>query len=279
MSEGFSPEGAGETAIGAAMMRARESGRVGGLIHDPYAAAFVAAAPPVFEEGPSTDHDPALAALEAAFEEAVVIRTRFYDDFVRAASADGCRQVVVLGAGLDARAFRLDWPAGTRLFELDLPDVLGFKQRVLSSEGAEPRCTRITIEVDLQTDWSAPVIAAGLEPLACTAWVAEGLIPYLSGHDAERLLITIGELSSRGSRLALDHASTDDESLLRQARATPTMDRITAMWKGGLGATAAGWLRQHGWQVEVVDHESLAAKYGRGGTSSALGGFATAIRL
>jgi len=279
VSEGCSPEGVGETAIGAAMMRARESARVGGLFEDPYAPAFVAAAPPVFEEGPSRGDDPALSALEAAFEEAVVVRTRFYDDFVRAASADRCRQVVVLGAGLDTRAFRLDWPVRTRLFELDLPDVHAFKQRVLSRESAQPRCTRITVEVDLQEDWSAPVITAGLKPTACTAWLAEGLIPYLSAYDAERLLITVGELSGTGSRLALDHASTGHESLLSQARAIPTMDQITAMWKGGLRDSAAGWLHQHGWQVETVDHKSLAAKYGRQNPSGSNGGFVIATRL
>jgi methyltransferase (TIGR00027 family) len=277
--EGSSPEGVGETAIGAAMMRARESDRVGGLFRDPYAAAFVAEAPPVFEDGPSTDEDPALAALEAAFEEAVAIRTRFYDDFMREASAGRFRQVVALGAGLDTRAFRLDWPTGTRLFELDLPDVLTFKQRVLSRLGAEPRCQRITVEVDLQEEWAAPVIAAGFESSARTAWIAEGLIPYLASHDAERLLITVGDLSRTGSRLALDHAGIDDDSLLGQARAIPTMGQITGMWKGGLYETADGWLGQHGWQVEQVGHEALAAKYGRRAPSGSNGGFVTAARL
>jgi methyltransferase (TIGR00027 family) len=271
------PEGVGETAIGAAMMRARESARVGGLFQDPYAAAFVAAAPPVFEKGPSTHDDPTLAALEAAFEEAVVVRTRFYDDFVRAASADRCHQIVVLGAGLDTRAFRLEWPASTRLFELDLPDVLAFKQRVLSKERAESRCTRITVEVDLEEDWSTDVIAAGFESSACTAWIAEGLLPYLSDHDAERLLVAVSELSSTGSRLALDHAA--DDSLLSQARAIPTMDEITAMWKNGLRETAAGWLRQHTWQVETLDEQALAAKYGRQSPSGSDAGFLTATRL
>jgi methyltransferase (TIGR00027 family) len=105
--EGGSPRGVGETALGAAMMRARESGRPDRLFDDPYAAALVEAAPPVFDEGPSSADDPLIAQLEAAFEVSVAVRTRFYDDFVLAASAAGCRQVVLLGAGLDTRAFRL----------------------------------------------------------------------------------------------------------------------------------------------------------------------------
>jgi O-methyltransferase involved in polyketide biosynthesis len=79
--------------------------------------------------------------------------------------------------------------------------------------------------------------------------------------------------------LALDHAAFADDSLLSQARAIPTMDEITAMWKGGLRETAAGWLRQHGWQVETVDDQALAAKYGRQRPSGSNAGFVTATRL
>src|SRR5207302_2264839 len=102
-----SPGGVGETSIGAAMMRARESLRQDPLFDDPFAAAFVDAAPLVFEDGPTVDDDPNLATLEAAFQEAISVRTRFYDDFVLGATAGGVRQVVLLGAGLDSRAFRL----------------------------------------------------------------------------------------------------------------------------------------------------------------------------
>jgi methyltransferase (TIGR00027 family) len=253
------PEGVSETAVGAAMMRARESTRVGRLFNDPYAAAFVAAVPPIFPEGPSTEDDPALAALEAAFEEEVVVRTRFFDDFIRAATADRCLQVVLVGAGLDTRAFRLDWPSNLRLFEVDLPHVLEFKQRVLSQTGAEPRCVRITVGIDLQQEWPPTLIAAGFISSDRTAWIIEGLIPYLAHDDAHRLLIAVDQLSSPGSRLALDQASVADDSLLSQARAMPTMAQITSMWKGGLDDNAALWLAQHGWQAETTDPKALRA--------------------
>jgi methyltransferase (TIGR00027 family) len=273
------PDGVSETAVGAAMMRARESARVDRLFDDPYAAAFLAAVPPIFEEGPTTADDPALAALEAAFEEEVVVRTRFYDDFVRAATANACLQVVLVGAGLDTRAFRLDWPSNLRLFELDLPHVLEFKERVLAQEGAKPRCARLTVGVDLQHDWPATLLAAGFISGDRAAWVIEGLIPYLAQEDADRLLIGVSRLSSPGSRLALDQPNVADDSALSQARAMPTMKQIAAMWKGGLGDNAALWLDQHGWQAETTESKGLGARYGRQRIGGSRSVFFTATRL
>src|SRR5919106_1775100 len=146
------PSGVGETAVGAAMMRSDESARRDRLFDDPYAAAFVAAVPDAFADGPEPG-DPEIAALTDAFRAHVAIRTRFYDDYLRTACARGCQQVVVLAAGLDARAFRLNWPAGVRLFELDLPEVLAFKDGVLAELRATPRCTRITVSIDLRDEW------------------------------------------------------------------------------------------------------------------------------
>ncbi|HEY2427576.1 MAG TPA: SAM-dependent methyltransferase, partial [Acidimicrobiales bacterium] len=109
------PAGVGRTAIGVAALRAAESERSDRLFADPYAARFVAAA----EWVPGAT-SPALAVW-------VAIRTRFLDELVLDATSGKCRQVVLLGAGLDTRAFRLDWPAGVRVFEVDVPDVLDFK--------------------------------------------------------------------------------------------------------------------------------------------------------
>jgi methyltransferase (TIGR00027 family) len=197
------PEGVAETAVGAAMMRARESARVDRLFDDPYAAVFVAAVPPIFEDGPTPADDPAVAELEAAFEEVVAIRTRFFDDFVTDAVTARCRQVVLVGAGLDTRAFRLDWPEGSRLFELDRPDVLNFKDSVLAKTAAHPPCQRVTVPVDLrQHGWRVTLVKWGFDRTRPTAWVIEGMLPYLTNTAAERLLDAVGALSSPDSRLA-----------------------------------------------------------------------------
>jgi methyltransferase (TIGR00027 family) len=123
----------------------------------------VDAAPGAFAEEPKTEEQLAapgpLASLGAVFHAHGVIRTRFFDDYLAAATAAGCRQVMLLAAGLDTRAFRLAWPQRTRVFEVDLPDVLAFKETVLATRNAAPRRERITVPADLREDWMAELTA------------------------------------------------------------------------------------------------------------------------
>jgi methyltransferase (TIGR00027 family) len=274
-----SPSGVGATALGAAEMRAEESVRPDRLFDDPYAAAFVAAAPPLFPEMASISDDPEIATLKAAFSASIVVRTRFYDDYLSRASGAGCRQVVILAAGLDTRAFRLHWPTDVRLFELDLPAVLAFKEAVLAEQRAEPRCVRITVGTDLREDWRVPLTDAGFSLNARTAWLAEGLLPYLSTDDAARLLSVIGELSSEGSQLSFEYDEFADDATLAQALARPEMQEVTSMWKGGLSENAVVWLRRHGWKVSSNGRSTLATQYRRPIPDSSTAGFLTATRL
>jgi methyltransferase (TIGR00027 family) len=266
-----------ETALGAAEMRAEASRRPDRLFDDPYAAAFVAAAPPLFPDIPSIVDDADLAALIEASIAAIAIRTRFYDDYLLAACAAGCRQVVILAAGLDARAFRLAWPEGTRVFELDLPNLFAFKEAVLARERATPNCARRVVPVDLRDDWPAALTAAGFEPGETCAWTAEGLLAYLSNDDAVHLLTTVGELSANGSRLSFEYDDFAADSTLSQVRAMPGMQEVASMWEGGLIDRPDEWLRQHGWKVRTDARATLAATYRRP-LADATGGFVTAIR-
>lgn len=275
---GGSLDGVSETALGAAEMRAEEGLRPDRLFDDPYAAAFVAAAPPLFPDLPSLADDPELAALKDAFVSGIAIRTRFYDDYLLAACAAGCRQVVILAAGLDARAFRLDWPADVRVFELDLPDLFAFKETVLARQRAVPRCIRRVVAVDLRDDWSTALTAAGFEPGLPSAWTAEGLLAYLSNDDAVRLLTAVGELSTDGSRLSFEYDDFADDSTLSRLRAMPDMHEVAAMWEGGLVEPPREWLTGHGWQVDTDDRETLARSYGRALADAATGGFVSATR-
>ncbi len=271
--------GVGATALGAAEMRAEEQMRADRLFDDPYAAAFVAAAPPLFPEMESIADDPAIAALRAAFSTDIVVRTRIYDEFLLDAVTAGCRQIVLVAAGLDARAFRLDWPAGVRVFELDLAAVLAFKDAVLRDLQARPRCDRVGVGVDLREDWPTDLLAAAFESGARTAWTAEGLLPYLSNDDAVRLLTSIGELSAPGSQLAFEHDEFAARSTLTQARAAEALHEVTSMWKGGLSDDAPTWLRHHHWQVQTHDRATLARAYGRPTSDDSTVGFLTATRL
>jgi methyltransferase (TIGR00027 family) len=274
---GASLDGVSETALGAAEMRAEESHRSDRLFDDPYAAAFVAAAPPLFPDLPSLDDDPELAALKDEFLAGIAVRTRFYDDYVLAACAAGCRQVVILAAGLDARAFRLDWPAETRLFELDLPNLFAFKETVLAQQQATPKCARTIVAVDLRDDWPAQLIAAGFDPDVPSAWTAEGLLAYLSNDDAVRLLTAVGELSTKDGQLSLEYDDFADDSTLSQVRAMPGMQEVASMWEGGLIEHPAERLSRHGWQVRTAARAALASTYKRS-LADATGGFVTATR-
>src|SRR4051812_36764868 len=131
-----------KTALGVARVRAGESERADRLFDDPWAAKFCAAAP---DQVPTGERTP----LALAFAFHAIIRTRFYDDYLLGSD---CRQAVLLAAGLASRAYRLDWPSGTDLYEIDLPAVLAFKETVLGD--AEPRCARTVVPADLREDWA-----------------------------------------------------------------------------------------------------------------------------
>lgn len=116
---------------------------------------------------------------------------------------------MLFGAGLDTRAFRLDLPAASELFELDQPGVLEFKDAVLSAQGADARCRRMAIGIDLRDDWLGALVARGFDPSRPTVWIAEGLLPYLPPDAQARLLTDIGESAAAGSTLALDRIKGD----------------------------------------------------------------------
>lgn len=273
------PTGVGRTALGAAMIRAMESRRGDRLFRDPYAAAFLAAAPTVFrrEERGAAACLSGLSAAGTGFWSHVVIRTRFFDDYLLDAAGRDVRQIVLLAAGLDTRAYRLDWPAGVRLFELDLAPVLEFKRHVLTGRGAEPRGDLRRVPADLRGDWSAPLTRAGFEPGQPTAWLLEGLLIYLSADEVVHVLTALGALSAAESRVAFEFDDTDVDTLREQALRLQAVAEHAALWKGGL-SDAPGWLAAHGWQLERHDQAQVTARYGRAAAGPSHGGFITAVR-
>ncbi|HEX3650915.1 MAG TPA: SAM-dependent methyltransferase, partial [Pseudonocardiaceae bacterium] len=210
--------GVGRTALGVAAVRAHESGRQDRLFDDPFAASFVAAVPGAFDRLERTDEQ---RSVGAAFAVHAVIRTRCYDDYLL---ASGARQVVLLAAGLDARAFRLPWPDRVRVFEVDLPEVLAFKQTVLDARAAAPTCLRTTVATDLSSpDWADHLAAGGFDAGQPTAWLVEGVLIYLTHEAADALLTTVDRLSAPGSTVAFEYHTGATDDLLDQARTTPAM--------------------------------------------------------
>ena len=218
-----------------------------------------------------------MASWGAAFWSHAVIRTWFFDDYLLAATAGGIHQVVLLAAGLDTRAFRLAWPDGVHLYELDLPDVLAFKERVLTERSAAVSCERKAISGDLREDWAAPLRQAGLATAAATAWLAEGLLIYLSAGETAKLLTRVAALSGSGSRVAFEVGGLGTDPMQAQARQSPAMQQYVQLWKGGL-PDAAGWLAEHGWVPEVSQRAAVATSYGRAQPGPSAGGFVVAAR-
>jgi methyltransferase (TIGR00027 family) len=148
------------------------------------------------------------------------VRTKFFDDFLRAATAkEHIRQVVIVASGLDSRAYRLEWPAGTTIYEIDRPEVIEFKQTTLSALGATPLADLRTIGRDLREDWRTALRQSGFDTDKPTAWVAEGLfIGFLPGDEQARLIQDITDMSAPGSRLAVDHLPGRADTLSKVMR-------------------------------------------------------------
>jgi methyltransferase (TIGR00027 family) len=209
----------GSTAVMVAAARAVETERPDALIRDPYAKLLVtsAGAGVLWE----AMHDPEVAAkVEALDAESAAqlehvlsyhaVRTNFFDTYFKDAVADGIRQVVILASGLDSRAYRLDLPAGTTVYEIDQPPVLAYKSTTLADNGVTPSADRREVAIDLRQDWPAALRAAGFDPAARTAWLAEGLLVYLPAEAQDGLFILIGELSPAGSRVSAETAESGD---------------------------------------------------------------------
>jgi methyltransferase (TIGR00027 family) len=160
---------------------------------------------------------------------AMAVRTRFFDSFFLDATQAGIRQAVILASGLDARAYRLEWPAGMTVFEVDQPQVIAFKTTTLADLGAEPTADRRAVAVDLRNDWPAALIEAGFDKSQPTAWIAEGLLGYLPPEAQDRLLDNISALSADGSRLATE--AIPDMSAVDHDQAREMMRKATEKWR------------------------------------------------
>lgn len=256
----------GTTAVMVAAARARETDSPDPLIRDPYARLLVSGAGTgvweAFLDGSMADKiaaaDPEAAAMFANMLSYQAVRTLFFDTFFTNAAAAGIRQMVILASGLDSRAYRLHWPEGTVVFEIDQPKVLEYKGEVLAENGVEPTAERHAVAIDLRQDWPAALKAAGFDPSRPTAWLAEGLLMYLPAEAQDRLFEQITELSAPGSRLSAEAVRHHDEERRAQMRARwdkmaddigieRTVDIQDLTYNDEHRADLAEWLNARGW--------------------------------
>ncbi|MGW9437044.1 SAM-dependent methyltransferase [Streptomyces sp. NPDC055607] len=259
--------GIGLTALAVAAARALESQRPDALMHDPYAVDFITAARPPAQMpvGPGAPDEP--SEMWSVMAEYIGVRSRFFDDFVLEAVNDGVDQVVVLAAGLDTRAYRLDVPGNVRWYELDQPLVLEFKHQVLRENGAHAGCTYESVPIDLRRDWGAALEAAGFDAGRPSVWLAEGLLAYLPPDAENRLFHEISRLSAPGSRFAVEHTNDSADEWVEDA----TMNRlgdafgadVKAMMQTGGKRSLEDHLTRSGWNCDVRTAHARGRELGR----------------
>lgn len=244
-----------------ATARALEAQKPDPLAVDPYAELFCRAVGGHYADvldGKAPDHELKTEDWGQHFVNFQAARTRYFDDYFRHAAGVGARQVVILAAGLDSRAYRLPWPDGTTIFELDQPQVLDFKREVLTEHGAQPRADRREIAIDLREDWPQALRDNGFDAAKPSAWIAEGLLIYLPAAAEEQLFTGIDTMAGPGSHVAVeDGAPLDPDEYaakIEEERATSVdgTQRVffqlvynercapATEWFGGRGWTAVG---------------------------------------
>ncbi|MFE9252036.1 SAM-dependent methyltransferase [Streptomyces sp. NPDC007088] len=254
-----------------AAARAVETGRPDALVQDAYARHFVRAAPacstwPVHPaQVPGGESDPLWGRLGRYFG----LRTRVFDDSLLRATAAGARQVVLLGAGLDTRVYRLPLPGDCAVFEIDRPDVLDFKQHTLDALDARPRARRVTVATDLRGDWVPALSAAGFDATRPTAWIAEGLLLYLPSAAERRLIDTIDAHSAPGSSLVYEvkygteTPAVRDSPVYRAARDRIGVHLLT-LFDPDPRPDSAHDLTTRGWHTKVRTPFDYTDHHGRG---------------
>ncbi|HYO01428.1 MAG TPA: class I SAM-dependent methyltransferase [Mycobacterium sp.] len=272
----------GSTAVMVAAARAGETERETPLIRDPYAKVLVAGAGTGIWEIMLDDSfvekvaeaDPEAAAIFEHMGSYQAVRTHFFDAFFADAAATGIRQVVILASGLDSRAYRLDWPAGTTVFEIDQPKVLEYKAATLAEHGVRPTALRHEVPIDLRYDWPTALLEAGFDAAVPTAWLAEGLLMYLPADAQDRLFAQITELSASGSRVAAETVGVQAEDrrevmrerfqqIAAQFGMEDAIDVGDLMYHDENRSDVADWLNGHGWAASAVTSRDEMRRLGR----------------
>lgn len=265
----------GATATLVATGRAIASADPRGLINDPFAAPLVRAVGLDFftamvdgtvdlSQIPGSSPERTQAMIDS-----MAVRTKFFDDYLMAATADGVRQAVILASGLDARAYRLGWPEGTVVYEIDQPDVIAFKSATLADLGAQPTAARRTVSIDLREDWPTALRAAGFDASQPTAWLVEGLLIYLPPDAQDHLFDLITRNSAAGSTVGTEYVPgiIDFDAEKAREMSAPLAEHgldidMPSLVYAGRRSHVMEYLRESGWQVAGSPRDELFEKFG-----------------
>jgi methyltransferase (TIGR00027 family) len=253
----------GATALFVAASRALEANKSAPLVVDPYAEMFCRAVGGEWADvldGKAPEHK-LVSEFGEHFVNYQAARTKFFDNYFYGAADAGVRQIVIPAAGLDSRAYRLAWPSGTLIYELDQPQVLEFKREVLRRSGESPTAERREIAVDLRGDWQGALLDSGFDPATPSAWLVEGLLVYLPASAQGELFAGINQLGAPGSHVAVDDGKPFDQELYEAARDAERTAadgaKFFSLVYNEQHAPAIDWFTDHGWQgaaVELTDY-------------------------
>jgi methyltransferase (TIGR00027 family) len=274
----------GATATMVAAARALASKEAEPLIQDPYAEPLVRAVGIDFftklVDGVVSTSDVDDGGAAKLMTGMMAVRTRFFDDFflsatgaapaATSATAAGVRQAVILASGLDSRAYRLPWPDGTVVYEIDQPQVIEAKTATMTDIGATPTADRRAVAIDLRDDWPEALRRSGFDASQPTAWSAEGLLVYLPPEAQDRLFDEITALSAPGSQLSTEYHPDGGASLGERANAVSDAwvnhgfdVKLTDLFYAGDRKPVVEYLTDHGWQVSARTRPEVFAGYGR----------------
>jgi methyltransferase (TIGR00027 family) len=272
----------GATALGVAAYRAAETVQPNPLIHDDVASILVrGVGVPGWQRLACADmswldeDDDRGRRMMVSLREFIAARTLFFDRFCANAVAAGICQVVIMAAGLDARAFRLTCLRQCTVYEIDQPDVLTFKLSTLAARHVEPIAMLEPVCVDLREDWGAALIERGFQTWTPTAWLVEGLLPYVPSAAQRRLVSDVTALSAPGSRLAAEAYPSATTHLGPERMAAWRKNNAKIRERLGVGVDVttltqqddptdvAALLAEHRWAVTTLDSCDEMARVGR----------------
>ena len=281
-------ESVGATALGVAAARAADTESEHPLIDDPFARVFLeAAGDGMWNWFGSSDLPADIAKIAPdvplrmqGMRDYMASRTAYFDEFFIDATESGVRQVVILAAGLDSRSWRLPWPDGVTVYELDQPKVLEFKSSTLRHRGAQPTANLVNVPIDLRQDWPTALRQAGFDAAAPSAFTAEGLLPFLPAAAQDLLFERIQALTAVGSQIAVEAPGPEFNDPESRERQRSTMQRYRALaaqlggeehdfpefedlWYFEHRTDVGDWLLEHGWDVSVLTSEDMMAIYDR----------------
>jgi methyltransferase (TIGR00027 family) len=269
----------GATAVMVASARAAETASEQPLIRDEFAQMLIDGpelAQLVAKMATTYAADPERIAVRAHMVNYQAARTHFFDAYFAAAAAAGIRQHVILASGLDSRAYRLDWPAETVVYEIDQPKVLEYKAATLARHGVKPVADRREVPADLRFDWPKTLRDKGFDPTQRTAWLAEGLLMFLPGEAENRLFADIDALSAPGSRACIEDFTFDDaareaydqrrvktDELRRRIGDENVFDPGDLWYTDDERADPAAWFDARGWRVDTLTGPEYLNRLGR----------------